>query len=112
MEKFSPRGIRSDPGGRHKNVIDRPRAKTIDAGESPEWGKAHGDEYGERMVSIFQEIINLGRGKTSTLVVTCKNSYYMEVSEDGTHLTRIKFSIELESIGLIKSKSKLVQNQF
>ena len=64
MEKISPRAIRSDPGGRHKNVIDRPRDKTIDAGESPEWGKGHGDEYGERMVSILKEILDVWRGKT------------------------------------------------
>ena len=77
----------------NKNVIDRPRDKTIDAGESPEWGKGHGDEYGERMVSILKEVMDFGRGKTPTLVVTRKNSCCMAVSQDGTHLTRIKFSI-------------------
>ena len=93
MGKFSPRAIRSDPGGRHKNVIDRPRAKTIDAGESPEWGKAHRDENGEHMVSILREIIDFGRGNTPTLVVTRKNSSYMAVSEPGAYLTRIKTTI-------------------
>ena len=93
MERFSPRAIRSDPGGRHKNVIDRPKAKAIDAGESPEWGKGHKDEYGERMVSILKEIMEFGRGKTPTLVVTRANSSYMAVSEHGTYLTRRKSTI-------------------
>ena len=47
----------------NKNVIDRPRAKTIDAGESPEWGKANGDNYGEHMVLILKEIIDFWLGK-------------------------------------------------
>ena len=34
--------VRPELGGRHKNVIDRPRAKATDAGESPEWGRATG----------------------------------------------------------------------
>ena len=76
-----------------KKVIDRSRDKTIDAGESPECGKAHRDEYGERMVSILQEIMDFGRGKTPTLVVTRENSSYMAVSEHGTYPTRIKLTI-------------------
>ena len=42
----------------NQNVIDRPRGKTTDAGESPEWGKDRRDEYGERMVSIMREIMD------------------------------------------------------
>ena len=42
--RLFPRTPRSDlnPEVADKNVIDGPRAKTIDAGESPEWGKATG----------------------------------------------------------------------
>ena len=76
-----------------KNVIDRPRAKTTDAGESPEWGKAHRDEYGERTVSIFKEIMDLGRGTTPTLVVTRATLSYMAVSEHGTYPIGIKLTI-------------------
>ena len=47
--------------------------------------KAHRDEYGERMVSILQEIIDFGRGKTPKLVVARANSSYMAVSEHGTY---------------------------
>ena len=65
----------------------------MNAGESPEWGKAHRDEYGERMVSILKKMMGLGRGKTPTLVVTRENSSYMAVSEHGTYPTRIKFTI-------------------
>ncbi len=77
----------------NKNVIDRPRAKTIDAGESPEWGKGPGDKYGERMISILTEIMDVWRGNTPTLVVTRANSSYMAVSEHGTYPTRIKSMI-------------------
>ena len=54
----STRG-RSDPIREvaNKNDIDRPRDKTTDAGESPEWGKGHGDKYGQRIASITKEII-------------------------------------------------------
>ena len=55
--KIGQRAVVPEPGGRHKNVIDRPRAKTIDAGECPEWGKAHRDEYGQHIASLMKEII-------------------------------------------------------
>ena len=47
-------------GGRHKNVIDRPRAKTTDAGEFPAWGKGHGDICGDHMTSVFDEKVDFG----------------------------------------------------
>ena len=49
--------------GRQTNVIDRPRDKTTDAGESLEWGKGHGDKYGQRIASIMMEIMDLGSDK-------------------------------------------------
>jgi hypothetical protein len=33
----------AEPGGRHKNVTDRPETKTIDAGGHTDWRKGHGD---------------------------------------------------------------------
>ena len=47
----------------NNNVIDRPRDKTTDAGESPEWGKDRRDEYGQRIASIMKEIMDLGSDK-------------------------------------------------
>ena len=42
-----------------KNVVDRPRVKTIDAGEFVEWGQSHGDNCGDQMTSILDEIVDL-----------------------------------------------------
>ena len=46
-----------------KNVIDGPRAKTIDAGESPEWGKGHGSICGDHMTSILDGKVDFGSDK-------------------------------------------------
>ena len=54
--------FRLEPRGRQTNVIDRPRAKTTE-GESPQWGKGHGDKYGDHMVSILKEIMDFGSDK-------------------------------------------------
>ena len=58
--KISQRAVGPEPGGRHKNVIDRPRVKATDAGESPEWGKGHGDICGDHMTSVFDEKVDFG----------------------------------------------------
>ena len=42
-------GVGADPGGRHKNVRDRPKDKTTDAGDHTEWGIRHGDICGDHM---------------------------------------------------------------
>ena len=38
-------GVGAEPGGRHKNVTDRPQTKTIDAGDHTDVRKCHGVIY-------------------------------------------------------------------
>ena len=58
--KKSANGVGPEPGGRHKNAVDGPRAKTTDAGECPEWGKGHGDICGDHMTPVFGEKVDFG----------------------------------------------------
>ena len=41
-----------------KNVTDRLKAKTTDAGEYSEWGKGHGDICGDHMTWVFDENVD------------------------------------------------------
>ena len=68
--KLFPRTPRSDlnPEVADINVIDGPRDKTTDAGESPEWGKGHGNICGDHMTSICDEKVDLGNDKHTFLI--------------------------------------------
>ena len=57
--------VRPEPGGRHKNVIDGPRAKTTDAGEYSDWGKGHWDICEDHMTLVFDENDDLGNDKNT-----------------------------------------------
>jgi hypothetical protein len=48
----------TEPGGRHKNVTDRPQTKTIDAGDHTDWRKCHGVIYRGHMTRVFNEKVD------------------------------------------------------
>ena len=75
--------VRPEPGGRHKNVIDGPRAKTTAAGEYSEWVEGHADICGHHMTSLLMQ--ELVFGVKEHLVCHFRNKKQVPVQKHSIH---------------------------